>query len=91
MSGTNQSASLLGLLGSREVDPALEARVRSKLLEIEKELALAVASDVEFIGEAARHLIDAEGNGSARSLWCSPRSSEILHPTGLLRQPSLWS
>jgi heptaprenyl diphosphate synthase len=55
------AASLLGLLGSREVDPALEARVRAKLLEIEKELALAVASDVEFIGEAARHLIDAGG------------------------------
>jgi heptaprenyl diphosphate synthase len=55
------AASLLGLLGSRAVDPALEARVRSKLLEIEKELALAVASDVDFIGEAARHLIDAGG------------------------------
>ncbi len=43
------------------VDPALESRVRSRLLEIEKELAQAVASDVDFINEAARHLLDAGG------------------------------
>jgi heptaprenyl diphosphate synthase len=61
VSDSSRSGSFLGLLGSREVDPALEARVRSKLLEIEKELALAVKSDVDFIDEAARHLIDAGG------------------------------
>ena len=43
------------------VDPDLGARVRSRLLEIEKELARAVASDVDFVNEAARHLLDAGG------------------------------
>ena len=43
------------------VDPELEGRVRSRLLDIEKELAQAVASDVDFINEAARHLLDAGG------------------------------
>ncbi len=42
-------------------DPGLEARVRSRLLEIEKELATAVASDIDFVNEAARHLLDAGG------------------------------
>jgi heptaprenyl diphosphate synthase len=42
-------------------DAELEARVRSRLLEIEKELAVAVASDVDFVDEAARHLLDAGG------------------------------
>lgn len=54
-------AALLGFLDSSAVDPELEARVRAKLLEIEKELALAVASDVDFVNEAARHLMDAGG------------------------------
>jgi heptaprenyl diphosphate synthase len=43
------------------VDPDLEARVRSRLLDIEKELASAVTSDVDFVDEAARHLLDAGG------------------------------
>jgi heptaprenyl diphosphate synthase len=43
------------------VDPDLESRVRSRLLEIEKELANAVTSDVELVNEAARHLLDAGG------------------------------
>ena len=43
------------------VDPELEGRVRSRLLDIEKELAQAVASDVDFINQAARHLLDAGG------------------------------
>ncbi|MGI8434582.1 MAG: polyprenyl synthetase family protein [Nocardioidaceae bacterium] len=43
------------------VNPDLRSRVRSRLLEIEKELAVAVASDVDFIDEAARHLLDAGG------------------------------
>ncbi len=43
------------------VDPELEERVRSRLLDIEKELARAVASDVDFVNEAARHLLDAGG------------------------------
>src|SRR4051812_44694417 len=43
------------------VDPELEGRVRGRLLEIEKELARAVASDVDFVDEAARHLLDAGG------------------------------
>jgi heptaprenyl diphosphate synthase len=48
-------------LGLPFVDPELESRVRSKLLEAEKELARAVASDVDFVNEAARHLLDAGG------------------------------
>ena len=43
------------------VDPDLESRVRSRLLAIEKELARAVESDVDFVNEAARHLLDAGG------------------------------
>ncbi len=47
--------------GVSMVDPDLEGRVRSRLLDIEKELARAVASDVDFVNEAARHLLDAGG------------------------------
>jgi geranylgeranyl pyrophosphate synthase len=43
------------------VDPALEQRVRSRLAEIEKELARAVQSDVDFLNEAASHLLVAGG------------------------------
>lgn len=35
--------------------------MRSRLLEIEKELARAVTSDIDFIDSAARHLLDAGG------------------------------
>jgi heptaprenyl diphosphate synthase len=48
-------------LGLPFVDPELESRVRSKLLETEKELARAVESDVEMVQVAARHLLDAGG------------------------------
>ena len=48
-------------LGLPFVDLELEARVRSKLLEIEKELALAVESDFDFVNEAAHHLLGAGG------------------------------
>jgi geranylgeranyl pyrophosphate synthase len=48
-------------LGLSMVDSALEQRVRSKLAEIEKELARAVLSDVDFINEAASHLLAAGG------------------------------
>ena len=43
------------------VDPELESRVRSRLVEVEKELGAAVASDIDFIDDAARHLLDAGG------------------------------
>jgi geranylgeranyl pyrophosphate synthase len=43
------------------VDPLLEQRVRSKLAEIEKELARSVQSDVDFLNEAASHLLSAGG------------------------------
>lgn len=39
----------------------LEHRVRARLAQVEKELALAVESDVDFIDEAARHLLAAGG------------------------------
>ncbi len=42
-------------------DAALEQRVRSRLAEIEKELARSVESDISFVTEAARHLLDAGG------------------------------
>jgi heptaprenyl diphosphate synthase len=48
-------------LGLPFVDSDLESRTRSRLLEVEKELARAVASDVDFVNEAARHLLDAGG------------------------------
>ncbi|MBA2444225.1 MAG: polyprenyl synthetase family protein, partial [Nocardioidaceae bacterium] len=48
-------------LGLPFVDPELESRVRSKLLEIEKELAAAVESDCDFVDEAAHHLLAAGG------------------------------
>jgi heptaprenyl diphosphate synthase len=50
-----------GSLGLPFVDPDLEARVRSKLLDIEAALGDAVASDNEFIDSAARHLLEAGG------------------------------
>jgi geranylgeranyl pyrophosphate synthase len=48
-------------LGLPFVDPELEGRVRARLLEIEDALAVAVASDNEFIDSAARHLLEAGG------------------------------
>ncbi len=48
-------------LGLSIDDPMIEQRVRSRLAEVEKELARAVQSDVEFINEAARHLLAAGG------------------------------
>jgi heptaprenyl diphosphate synthase len=48
-------------LGLPPVDPAMEARVRARLDDVEKELALSVASDVDFLNEAARHLLEAGG------------------------------
>ncbi len=51
----------VGLPSGLQLDPHLEARIRSRLLAIEKELAVAVTSDVDFVNEAARHLLDAGG------------------------------
>jgi heptaprenyl diphosphate synthase len=48
-------------LGVELVDADLDARVRARLGEIEAELAAAVASDIPFVEEAARHLLDAGG------------------------------
>ena len=48
-------------LGVELVDADLDARVRARLGEIESELAAAVASDIPFVDEAARHLLDAGG------------------------------
>jgi heptaprenyl diphosphate synthase len=48
-------------LGLPFPDPDLESAVRLRLIEIENELAAAVASDNEFIDAAARHLLDAGG------------------------------
>ena len=53
--------SRVGLPVGLGIEPELEARVRSRLLAIEKDLAVAVTSDVEFVSEAARHLLDAGG------------------------------
>ena len=48
-------------LGFELVDSGLDARIRARLEEIESELAGAVASDIPFVDEAARHLLDAGG------------------------------
>ncbi|MGI8994112.1 MAG: polyprenyl synthetase family protein [Nocardioidaceae bacterium] len=56
-------------LGLPIVDPNLESRVRLRLLEIEKELAGAVASDIDFVNEAAHHLLEAGGK-RFRPLLC---------------------
>jgi heptaprenyl diphosphate synthase len=48
-------------LGLPFVDPELESRVRSKLTEIEKELARAVDSDDDLVQEAGHHLLEAGG------------------------------
>jgi heptaprenyl diphosphate synthase len=48
-------------LGVELVDAGLDARVRARLGQIETELAGAVASDVPFVDEAARHLLAAGG------------------------------
>jgi heptaprenyl diphosphate synthase len=48
-------------LGLPFVDPGLESRVRSRLLDIEAALGAAVASDNAFIDAAARHLLEAGG------------------------------
>jgi heptaprenyl diphosphate synthase len=49
------------LAGLEFADPALEASVRAGLDRVEVRLRAAVTSDVGFITEAARHLVDAGG------------------------------
>ena len=51
----------LAALGLSPVDAALEARVRARLAEVERELATSVESDVDFLNEAAKHLLQAGG------------------------------
>jgi heptaprenyl diphosphate synthase len=48
-------------LGIPNVDAELEARLRDRLNEVERELATAVDADMPFVTEAARHLLDAGG------------------------------
>jgi geranylgeranyl pyrophosphate synthase len=48
-------------LGLSNVDAVLEQRVRARLAEVEKELARVVKSDVDFVNEAASHLLAAGG------------------------------
>ena len=55
------SAMATSSLGLSIASSDLEHRVRARLAEIEKELALAVKSDVDFVDEAARHLLAAGG------------------------------
>ena len=50
-----------GPLGVAFDDPALEASVRAGLDAIETALRAAVASEDDFVGEAARYLVDAGG------------------------------
>ncbi len=56
--------------GVEFADPALEASVRGQLAAIEVALVAAVRSDDEFVGDAARHLVDAGGK-RFRPLLCS--------------------
>lgn len=48
-------------LGIPDVDAELEARLRHRLDEVERELTAAVDADMPFVTEAARHLLDAGG------------------------------
>ena len=48
-------------LGIPDVDAELEARLRERLNEVERELSTAVGADMPFVTEAARHLLDAGG------------------------------
>ncbi|MGH3472421.1 MAG: polyprenyl synthetase family protein [Nocardioidaceae bacterium] len=48
-------------LGLDFADAELESRVRGRLQQVERELSLAVTSDVDFVTEAARHLLEAGG------------------------------
>src|SRR3954447_17798229 len=48
-------------LGLSPVDPALGARVRTRIDDVEAALAIAVDSEVEFLNEAAHHLLNAGG------------------------------
>ncbi|MGH3446915.1 MAG: polyprenyl synthetase family protein [Nocardioidaceae bacterium] len=48
-------------LGIPTVDAALESRVRAGLSDVEDQLTAAVDSDIEFVTEAARHLLAAGG------------------------------
>ena len=48
-------------LGLDDADPALVEAVRSGLLEVEDLLRSVVRSDVAFVDEAARHLVEAGG------------------------------
>ena len=78
-------------LGLPFVDPELESRVRSKLLETEKELARAVESDVEMVQVAARHLLDAGGKRFRPFSSYSRRSSVTRTRPASYRPPSWWS
>jgi heptaprenyl diphosphate synthase len=51
----------LSAMGLPPVDAALESRVRARLDEVEDELSRSVESDVGFLTEAARHLLQAGG------------------------------
>jgi heptaprenyl diphosphate synthase len=48
-------------LGIPDVDAELEARLRHRLDQVERELTAAVDADMPFVTEAARHLLDAGG------------------------------
>jgi heptaprenyl diphosphate synthase len=71
-------------LGLAFADSELESRVRSKLHEIEKELARAVESDFDFVNEAAHHLLEAGGKRfrpllvTLTSEFGDPRSENVV-------------
>ncbi|MBA3232931.1 MAG: polyprenyl synthetase family protein [Propionibacteriales bacterium] len=56
-------------LGLPLVDPVFEASVRARLLEIERQLAEAVESELDLVNEASHHLLQAGGK-RFRPLLC---------------------
>jgi heptaprenyl diphosphate synthase len=71
-------------LGVELVDAELDARVRARLGEIETDLAAAVASDIPFVDQAARHLLDAGGKRFRPLLVVLASGSSAVVPAAIV-------
>ncbi len=78
-------------LGIPAADPALEARLRRQLREVEKGLAAAADSDAPFVTEAARHLVEAGGKRFRPMLVLLGAEFGDPEAPGSSRPPWWWS